>query len=633
MRGSKHAKKKRPVQVAPEPSPVVLCVLVCGLVLVAFAPVGDGGFVSYDTPKYVTENDQVRQGLTAATLRWALTTTHFNSWHPLTWCSHALDVTLFGLEPLGHHLHSLVLHGLASCLFLLFLLRLTGSPAAAAFGAAVFAVHPLRVESVAWVAARKDVLCGAFWSAALYCHGRAGRTTTVVTLFGLAAMASKATAVTLPLVLLMLDRYRNRPESMVARLRELAPLLVAACAVAVVAHRAQQAGGALAPLASLSLHLRVGAALVAVSGYLEKTVWPTGLACHYPHPATSLSAGSVAAALGVLVMITFFAVVGRRRFPAGSLGWAWFAATVAPVCGLIPLGTQAGADRFTYLPAMGLSVAIAGAATAWAPVVARHRLAALALVVVVPLVVVTRRQTATWHDGVTLYRHALAVREDDGTIENNLGVELMRTGHAAEAEGCFVRAVERRPDFAEALTNLGEVRIALGRTAEGVDACEAALRANPRWAPAWYRLGVAAADGGRWTEAEEFFRRAVEVRPSFAEAWNGLGLALRAQGRHDEAIDAFRRALECEPRLSEAAFNMALVAHGAGRLAEAVGWYDRAIAARSDWVEAHANRGAALEGVGRPDEAEHAYRRALAVDPSNETVAANLAALQARRAR
>jgi len=346
-------------------------------VLVLYAPAGQHAFLDYDDRLYVTDNPHVRAGLRADTLRWALTSIEIGNWHPLALLSHALDVELFGLDAGAHHRTSVWIHAATAALLLSVLASATGSPGRATFAAALFAFHPLRVESVAWVAERKDVLCGFFWVLALAAHlGRArhpGRLrAALVTLATVAAIASKAMAVTLPVTLWLFDvwplgRLRGGPvrpargisaRSAGALLREKALLLVLCGAAALLAVVAQRRGGALGSLAALPLSERLANALVAIAGYLRSSFWPADLSVFHPIPPGGQPTAVLVASALVVVAASAAAVWSRSRRPAFAVGWVWFLVTLLPVIGLVQVGQQAMADRYTYVPGIGLAFAL-----------------------------------------------------------------------------------------------------------------------------------------------------------------------------------------------------------------------------------------------------------------------------------
>jgi hypothetical protein len=500
--------------------------LLAFVTLAVFWKTGENGFLTYDDDGYVTNNAMVRAGLTGRGLLWAFTAIHEANWHPLTWLFHMVDCQLFGLDPRGHHLTGLGFHVLNTLLLFFLLRRLTSLPWRSAAVAALFALHPLHVESVAWVAERKDLLATLFFLLALFAWQRyaerpcARRYLAVLLLF-VCGLLSKPMVVTLPLVLLCLDGWPLNRFGRVAMSRLLAeklPFLLLSAASGIVTIVAQRRGDALTTLAEIPLADRLANAPVAYLRYLGRMCWPTDLAVFYPYP--HLSRWEPVAALLLLAAVTAAAVRLRRPAPWLLWGWLWFLVTLVPVIGIIQVGEQSMADRYTYLSLIGPFVAIVwGTAELSRPWRRRLPLLAAATAVILTLLGLgTRRQLDYWHDSTTLFTHA----------------------------------VEASPGNFLALNNLGTIAASQGRTAEGDDYFRAALRANPRYAHAWYNLGVSLSDAGRLVEATAHFSEAVRLRPSFAEAHFNLGICLGRQGRLAEAADQFAETVRLNPDWTEA---------------------------------------------------------------------------------
>lgn len=436
---------------------VVLALGLAALTFAAYFSVLSNGFVSYDDGKYVTENPHLRAGLSTDTVVWAFTTFRASNWHPLTWLSHAFDVQLYGMNPLGHHLTSLLLH-IANVVLLYWLLfRMTTSPWKSAFVAALFAVHPLHVESVAWVAERKDVLSTFFWMLTMLAYVRyaespsAGCYLPVIILFAIGLLA-KPMLVTLPLVLLLLDYWPLRRGPILGRLTEKIPLLVLAAGSCVVTFVAQRSGGSVADLGRFTLAERIGNALVSYVTYIGKAFWPSKLACFYPHPGSGLPAWQpILAAVGLIGFTGIVIKLSVRR-PYLLTGWLWYLVALVPVIGFVQVGFQAMADRYTYIPLIGIFVMIAWGipesmgACEYEGVSARKRpparsrplrhsqtrtpthshtlLAATAALVLAVLAWRTSVEVRYWHDEVTLFERALAVTHGNYVAHNNLGRAL-----------------------------------------------------------------------------------------------------------------------------------------------------------------------------------------------------------------
>jgi hypothetical protein len=499
-------------------------------------------FVLYDDPDYVVRNTVVGQGLTPHGLAWALTTVHASNWHPLTWVSHMLDCEVYGLRPAGHHLTSVILHALNSLILFGLLRRLTGEFWPSAFVAALFAVHPTHVESVAWVAERKDVLSTLFFLLATLCYvgyvrrGGAARYAAVAALFALGLMA-KPMVVTLPLVLLLLDYWPlRRRRSWIALVLEKLPLFALAGASAVATLIAQRAGGSMESNDLVSLPLRVVNATVSYARYVIKTVWPADLSVLYPHPnlagGTPWSPWQLAAAGSFLVVVTVIVFAVGDRYRYARVGWSFYLITLLPVIGLVQVGQQAMADRYTYLPSIGLFLVVAwGArdvlvAMPGRPTGKKWAAALVAGTVLIGCTTASWAQTRYWRDSLALFERALAVTAPTPIMLSNLGVALAADGRLDEAIACHLQALEIKPDYAKAHNNLGTAYQQAGRIDLAIRHYRAATGIDPGSAAAHYNLGVALQASGRSDEAAAEFRRALEIDPALE----------RARGRLQEAL-------------------------------------------------------------------------------------------------
>jgi tetratricopeptide (TPR) repeat protein len=506
------------------------------LTLLTLSPVLGNGFVNYDDPIYVTVNEAIRTRFSAASVRRAMTAMEALNWHPLTWMSLQLDYRLYELKPLGYHLTNLMLH-LASTLILFGALNaMTGGFWRSALVAALFAVHPLHVESVAWVAERKDVLSGFFWMLTMAAYARyarapnAGSYVLVAVCLTLGLMA-KPMLVTLPCVLLLLDYWplrRAEPgtgKSIGWLVVEKLPLFALAAGASVLTWNAQQAGGAIESLESYPLGSRIENALVSYVRYIGMAIWPSGLAVFYPHPGSKLQVWQVVGAGALLIVITAGTIALRRRAPYFLVGWLWYGGTLVPVIGLVQVGQQALADRYTYIPLIGVFITVAwsfGDLLIRCPDLRIWAIAATAAAVMA-CAVGSWRQARHWKDSVSLWEHALSVTPDNYTVRNALGRGLLEeNGSAAAAEEHFRAALELRPGYVKALGNLGR---ALARQEKNEEAI------------LWYQ-------------------RALEIEPDSFETRNNLGIALAKCGRLDEAIEQLQETVRLAPDYEEARLNL-----------------------------------------------------------------------------
>ena len=544
-----------------------LVLLVCAV----FAQARGFDFLHFDDQTYVAKNPDVASGLTARSVGWAFTTGRAANWHPLTWLSHMADVELFGMWAGGHHLVNVAIHALTTLLLFIFLLGLVASPWTAASLAAVWAVHPLRCESVVWVAERKDVLSGFFWMATVlawkrYGEGGRSRGTYALTLTWFAlGLLSKPMLVTLPIVMLLLDFWPLGRRGAGSLLSEKAPFFCLAAASAVVTFLVQQGGGAVARVEQVPAGLRIANAIVAVPTYLFRTLWPEHLAAFYPfEPA--LPGWQIAGAAALIALVTGAAIVLRRSFPFLATGWGWFLVSLLPVVGLVQIGFQATADRYTYVPSIGLLLVLAGGihriektrpaagrATAWVCAAA-----------VLPLALLAHRQAASWRDGVTLFTHAIEVTGSNYVAERHLADALHDAGREDEAIELRVRQL----DVAALPGERDREALALldgGRIEPAQRILEVEVRKNPGNWQALCHLGIALAMLGRIEEAAARFEEATRVNPAFAPAYYNLGLAREKQGRDDEAIAAYERSLQLDPQNPDGRVNLARILARRGR--------------------------------------------------------------------
>jgi tetratricopeptide (TPR) repeat protein len=552
------------------------------------------GFVNYDDPDYVYENPAVLAGLTAEGARWAFTTGHAANWHPLTWLSHMADIELFGLRPWGHHLGSVLLHAINSALLLLALHAMTGSLWRSAFAAAVFALHPLRVESVAWVSERKDGLSGLFFMLTLLAylqHVRRPRPLSlagVSVLFALGLMA-KPMLVTLPFVLLLLDawplgRARNGRAAWPGLVREKIPLLLLAAASCVITILVQQQGEAVRTLAELSWLHRSANALVAYAAYLGMTLAPLGLATPYPHPGAAISLPLAAAAGLLLAGISLTVFHLRRRAPCLLTGWLWYLGMLVPVIGLVQVGGQAWADRYTYLPQIGLLIMLAWSLPQPSRTGPRRALALAAGLVLLGLALLAWRQIGFWRDSVALHTRALACTARNSVALSNLGEALDRAGRTQEALACYEAAAAIAPLDPNLHYNWGNALLKLDRPAEALRHYTFALpRHSPRNLDALHsNMGSAREALGDYAGAEDCFRRALALAPDVATTHFNLGSVLGRLGRNEEAIDHLREAARLDPRDPDTLVNLAILLARTGRTNEAAQYRQTAIVRARD---------------------------------------------------
>lgn len=577
-----------------------VCSLLVVLVFLVFGQTMGHQFINFDDNTYVYDNPRIQNGLDLEGIIWAFTHVHSDNWHPLTTITHMADCQMYGLWAGGHHLTNVVLHAAAAVLLFFALGELTGAFWRSAFVAAVFAIHPLRVESVAWVAERKDVLSGCFFMLTLLAYARYTRHPAkrlgyamVVGSF-VAGLMSKPMLVTVPFVLLLLDYWPlgrlQRAADLPGLLVEKLPLMVFSFLSCLATLYSQTS--TIRALDDFPIPIRMENALVAYMAYLGKMVYPVRLAVFYPLWKGGWPLWEVAQAVLLLGSLTVLAWVLRRKYPVVPVGWFWFLGMLVPVIGLVRVGVQAYADRYTYLPLIGLVMVLAWVAAdcsaKW-----RHRKVVLGGVAGVLLgvwVLAGHRQTSHWRDDMTLWTYVLGCSRDNYVAHNNLGMALLLQQRTEEAEDQFRKTLAANPIFAKAFHNLGCIRMAQQR----------------------------------WEEAEAFFQKAVELEPSMAEARINRGNVLSKLGRLEEAAALYRQALDIRPDYPEAHNNLGNLHMMKGRRDEAEVEYKEALRLKPDYSEAHHNLGNALLEQGRKEEGVVHLREVLRLNPANPEVLINL---------
>jgi tetratricopeptide (TPR) repeat protein len=688
--------------------PAVLCLLLALCTFVVFLPVARQGFVNYDDSDYVTENPHVLGGLNWANIVWAFTTGHASNWHPLTWLSHMLDCQLFGSNAGPQHLVSVGFHIANTLLLFLLLRRMTGALWRSALVAALFAWHPLHVESVAWASERKDVLSGFFFlltigayvsyverrsasSSALAREGAeqkpegrrpkperslkskvqslkssgrgaaprsdnlhaASRFTRLpapvlylaaLVLFALGLM-SKPMLVTLPFVLLLLDYWPLRrfelstlnPQPSTLRssvtedgatllrlVAEKVPFFLLAAASSVITFIVQRKGGAVST--SLSVGARIANALVSYIRYIGKTFWPVDLSILYPHPGRWPAWQVIASA--VLLLAIFAAVLWlARKRPYLVVGWLWFCGTLVPTIGLVQVGIQSMADRYTYLPLIGLFIMLVWGANELIPD-RPWRAQALAIGGVSWLAasaLLTERQVRFWRDSEALFGHAVKVTRDNYLAYNNLGFYLSGKGRTVEAMENYRQALKINPAHEDALNNMGYALAAQKKFAEAIPFYDAALRVRPLHAEVHNNLGNALSEMGQIDDAIRHYLIALTQKPDHADAHNNLGIALAMKGKLDEAIPHFQDAIRFKPSYASAHSNLGNALAAQHKLEAAINEYKEALRLKPDDAQAQNNLGNALTEQGAVEEAIGHYREALRLNAYNPEAQFNLA--------
>ncbi len=524
----------------------LICLGLALTVLAVFGRLAFFDFVFFDDHVYVIEKGQVLAGLTAESIRWAFTATDAGFWHPLTWLSLMVDREIWGLNPGGYHLTNVLLHLAATLLLFAALHRLTGALWKSGLVAALFALHPLHVESVAWIAERKDVLSGLFWMLSLYLYARYverpgwGRYISVLLSFILGLMA-KPMVVTLPVIMLLLDVWPcNRLSRGNWRLNwklalgEKIPFLIFGVMAGVVTMMAEQQAGALKSFEEFPFFVRMTNGIVGYSFYLYKTVLPFNLSVHYPHPG-AWPLGTFALSLAVLGVISYFPIKQFKSAPYLLVGWLWYLISLLPVIGLIQIGGHAFADRYTYIPLIGVFIAIVwgvGELTEQRKLrqisdsdTLKSVAATSGMVIIVFFALISVVQVGRWQNAETLFRQAVAVTENNYLAHNNLGAALSRQGRYGEAMPQFEKALQIRPGYVEAIFNIAAALAGQGRYGEALPVYGRVLAMQPGFAEGHNNIAIAYAQTGNIDQAIAHFQEAIRIRPNYGEAIKNLKIA------------------------------------------------------------------------------------------------------------
>jgi len=606
-----------------------------GLVLLVIGVFGQGvgfKFVNYDDNIYVYENAMVLRGLSWAGLRWALFYGGIGHWHPLTWVSHMVDCNLYGTWAGGHHLTNIVLHAAAAVLVFLVLLRMTGALWRCGFVVAAWAVHPLRAESVAWVSERKDVLSAVFFGLTLGAYLYHVRKPSM-TRYGLVAMSfacglmAKNMLVTLPCVLLLLDywplgRLRERAR-FVPLMVEKIPLLMLSAISCVITFLVPEK---VIAADRLPLWLRLENSIISCGIYLRQSVWPTGLAAEYPNPTHGFPVWEVAGSLALICLITTAAIGLRSRVPYVFVGWFWFIGMLVPVIGLTQISHYAHADRYTYLPQIGLGIAGTWLAADWAGERRQRRVALgwTGVAIVLALMAGAYRQTGYWRDSMALWTRALACTRDNYLAHNGLGNDIASKGQTEQAITQFRAALQINPASAGSHYDLGNALLKQGQVDQAVDEFRATLRIDPASPDAYCNLGNAYVRLGRIDQAIAQFRAAAQIDPASADTHYDLGSALLGEGRVEEAIAEFNEALKNDPDYADARYDLGNAFLQQRQNDQAIAEYRATLQIDPAYAKAHDNLGYALLGEGRLDEAVAEFNEALRIDPASTDAHCNL---------
>jgi protein O-mannosyl-transferase len=585
-------------------------------------------FVGYDDPEWVVQNIHIRGGLTPSSIAWAFRTGYAANWLPMTWLSYMLGVGLYGLASGWHHLTNVFLHALNTVLLFAVLRRMTGARWPSAFVALLFGIHPLHVESVAWISERKELLSGLFWFLSMWAYlryvqrPRAGAYILLVLAF-CGGLMSKPMIVTLPLALLLLDYWplqRWKTTALGRLILEKVPLLALSAAGSAITLLVQQRAGAISSIAEVPFRFRIENGLASYLAYIFQFFWPARLAVLYPY-ATDLSAGRVIGTAAALTAITALAIAEPKRRPYLTVGWFWFAGTLVPVIGLVQVGVQSRSDRYMYIPLIGLSIMVAWGLREVAGHLAERGAAVRSLAVALAAGaccacgMVAWSTTAHWRNTVTLFRHAIEVTDDNWAALTVLSQTLLKQDRVEEAMPYVDEALRLRPNLPEAHINFGAALSERGDFDAAAAQYRIALKSDPDNPDAHEGLGVVLTEKGQFAEALANLDVAEKISPGDADIHYNLGRLYGVSGRPDLAAAEFGETVQLQPENAEARFNLGTAYAAQERFSEACDQFREALRLKPDYQAADFNLASALASLGRFDDAVSHFQEVLRMQP------------------
>jgi protein O-mannosyl-transferase len=584
--------------------PLLICLILTLVTLAVFYQVHSFGFVNYDDPVYVSENSNIQGGITLKAIEWAFATGCTGNWHPLTWLSLMLDWQLFGSNPAGFHLTSIIFHIANTLLLFMVLKKMTNTLWQSVFVAALFALHPLHVESVAWVAERKDVLSAFFWLLTMWAYvyyvnrPKVANYLLIIVFFALGLM-TKPMLVTLPFVLLLLDYWpleRLGKRTIFYLIREKIPFIVLSAVSSIITFLVQRSGGAVTEFNGFGLKFRFYNAFISYVKYMEKMLWPSGLAFFYPHPVKNVSFLYAIISAALLLVLTIFVLLFAKSRRYLFAGWFWYLGTLVPVIGLVQVGVQSMADRYSYITLTGLFIIIA-----WGmPDLLRklpHRkfiLWASSLIVLSALTVCTYFQTQYWKDTIALCQHALKVTENNYIAHFSMSESLIEQGRFAEAIWHNSEALRIKPNCFEALDGLGNAYYKRGKIDESIGYYRRAIEIEPHNAKIYSNLGMALVAKDNFDEAISFYNKALQIAPDSINIHLNLGVALTGSGKLDEAAKEYEIILRIQPQNAVAHNDYGVVLFRQKKLDDAIAHFSQAIKINPQYTDAKNNLSAAL---------------------------------------
>lgn len=610
---------------------ISICILLVIATFIAYMQVLNYGFItSFDDTEYLTSNWNIKAGLTKESIVWAFSTSYASNWHPVTWLSHMLDYELYGLEPFGHHLTSLLFHIINTLLLFGVLLKMTGALWRSGLVAVLFALHPLNVESVAWVSERKNVLSTFFllltlWAYIKYVDKKNARNYLLVVLFLVLGLMSKPMLVTLPFVLLLLDFWplkrfgEVRPARLIFEKVPLFILLIGSCVATFIA---QKSGGAIRFSEFSSLYFRIANALVSYFEYLRNMLWPSGLSVFYPHPGNALPIWKPLACTIVLVVVTIWVVKEIRRAPYLAVGWFWYLGTLVPVIGIVQVGEQAMADRYTYVPLIGIFIAIAWSLPEQIKTGKEKLLPILSGIVVSLLIALTWIQVSHWKNSITLFKHAINVTDTKypgvATIHAFLGDAYHREGELDIAISEFKKSLDLDPANLYGLNNLAATLAEQGNLKEGLIYAQKLARFQPDYTPGLITMGNILEETGKLDQAQIYYEQVLKQDSDSFENYLNLANILYRKGDLEGAIPHYKKVIILNPNLLEAHYNLGNIFGQLGQPIDAKKEFEQAIRCDEKQPMPHYGLGLIQLQTGNYLKAIEAFEQALSLNPKFE---------------
>ena len=641
---------------------IAICIFLAVATFSVYLQVKDHEFIDYDDKAFISQNSNIKSGLSKESVVWAFTTTLSGSWEPITWLSHILGYQLYGSSSKNHHLINVFFHITNAVLLFIVLLRMTGALWQSGFVACMFALHPMNVESVAWLMERNMLLCTLFWLLTMlvyihYTEKPSIKRYSLVILFFALGLMSKSMIVTLPFVLLMMDywplkrlkvnqkKYNDKFEmdfvikrSEVLRLvLEKIPLLILSLGLSITIFKLAEGYEGTDYMAAVSFFGRLNNGMVSYLEYLAKTVWPTGLAVIYPHPLNTLAAWKGILCGMALLGVTFFSIRFIKKSPYFAFGWFWYLGVLVPVIGIFVQvgGELAMADRYAYLPLIGIFIIIAWGLpeliARW-----RHREKILSIsagIIISMLMATTWIQLSYWKNSLDLFKRAISVANkkdpnfknpNHALLYNHLGLVFYNMGKPEESTSHYEMAIKIAPDLAMAHTNLGISHLTMGNTKEAISHYKTAIKFNPNHAHGHYNLGIVLFALGKVEEAISHYQTAIKLNPNYAAAHNNLGLILEENGRTHEAISNYTTAINLKPDYAAAHSNLGNTLFALGKTEEAIAHYKTVVRLRPGFFPAHTNLGNALFALGKTEEAIAHYKTVIRLNPDLALANSNL---------